>query len=154
MAQITPQKMKPEAIKLTIGTVGKGWDYHASVTRVRDSYISWKTISEDMLWELWIAKQAITKGGKRKAGVPISGEKSWSVYVKECFGKKISKRSVDSYLKEYVKHGFKKVEKTKVVPINDPSRLEVRSAVIVGKRIKLDLYLPEAKTSYTQYIAA
>ena len=151
---IEVKKIKPEAVKVEPAAVSATWNYRNSVKKVQGLYISWKSISEEMLDELWLAKQAITKGGKRKSGMPKAGEQSWSAYVKECFGDSLSKRSVDSYIKCYFANGLTKPANLTVKTISDPTKLILNSVEKDGDRIKLDIYLPEHNEHYIQYIAA
>ena len=100
---------------------------------------------------------AITKGGKRKAGMTKNGERSWSQYIRECFEDVggPGKRTIDSYLNRYFQAGFTKPGKLTVNTISDHSKLIIRSAVKQDSgNIKLDIYLPEFDRSYIQYIAA
>jgi hypothetical protein len=151
---IERKDMKPEAIKVNPADASATWNYRDSINKVQGLYISWRTISEEMLRELWVAKQAITKGGKRKSGLPKKGEQSWSAYVKECFGESISKRSIDGYLNRYIGNGMTKAGSPKGKTVSDHSRVVVESIEKIGDRLKLNIYLPEHGYSYTQYIAA
>lgn len=151
---IEAKDIKPEAVKVEPAAVSATWNYRESVKKVQGLYISWKSISEEMLDELWLAKQAITKGGKRKAGMPKAGDQSWSAYVKECFGDGLSKRTVDSYINRYFENGFTKPGSLTVQTISDHSKIVINSVEKDGDRIKLDIYLPEHDTHYIQYIAA
>ena len=144
----------PEAIKVYPAGVSTSWNYRDSIKKVQGLYISWKTVSEELLAEVWLAKQAITKGGKRKSGLPKNGEQSWSAYVKECFGEALSKRSVDGYLKCYVENGMSKPNNLTIKTVSDHTRVVVESVEKIGDRLKLDIYLPEHEVHYIQYIAA
>lgn len=147
-------KIKPEAIKVEPAGFSATWNYEESVKTVKGLYLSWKSITEQMLEELWLAKQAITLGGRRKSGMPKAGEQSWSAYVKECFGDSLSKRTVDSYIKCYFENGMTKPESLTIKTITDHTKLVLDSVEGVGDRIKLDIYLPEYDEHYIQYIAA
>ena len=148
------KEIKPESIKVEPAAATNTWNYQESVKTVRGLYFTWKSITEEMLEELWLAKQAITNGGRRKSGMPKTGEQSWSAYIKECFGDSLSKRSADSYVKYYFENGKKKPKKLTVSTITDPTKLVLNSIEKQGDRIKLDIYLPVYNTHYTQYIAA
>ena len=151
---IEGKEIRPEAIKVEPAGVSSNWNYQDSIKKVQGLYISWKTVSEEMLDELWLAKQAITKGGKRKSGLTKNGEQSWSAYVKECFGDGLSKRSVDGYLNRYVANGFSKPQTLTIQTVSDHNKVIIESVEKVGDRLKLDIYLPEFDTHYIQYIAA
>jgi len=151
---IETKNIKPEAVKVQPAGASSTWNYKTSVEKVKGLYLSWKSITEEMLEELWLSKQAILKGGSRKAGMPKAGEKSWSAYVKECFGERLSKRTIDSHIKRYFENGMSKPEKLTVKTISDHSKLILHSVERVGDRIKLDIYLPEHNEHYIQYIAA
>ncbi len=151
---IESKDIRPEAVKVEPTAVSATWNYQDSVKKVQGLYLSWKSITEEMLEEIWLAKQAITKGGHRKSGMPKAGEQSWSSYVKECFGDALSKRTVDSYNKRYFENGKKKPERLTVETISDHTKLVLESVENFGDRIKLDIYLPEYDTHYIQYIAA
>ena len=153
---IEPKDIKPVAVTIS-KTLSSDWNYHKSVKKVQGMYLSWKTVSEELLNELWVAKQAITKGGKRKAGMTKDGELSWSKYIKECFEDVggPGKRTIDSYLNRYFQAGFTKPGKLTVSTISDHSKLVIRSSVKQADgNIQLDIYLPEFDRSYIQYIAA
>lgn len=151
---VETKEIKPEAIRVVPAGVSATWNYQESVKTVKSLYLSWKSITEEMLEELWLAKQAITKGGRRRSGMPITGEQSWSTYVKECFGDSLSKRSVDSYIKCYFENGLTKPSSLTVKTITDHTKLLLNSVVRVENRIRLDIYLPEYDEHYIQYIAA
>jgi hypothetical protein len=148
---VQPQEIAPEALVI-VKTIRQNWDYQSSISKVQGLYISWKTISTELLQELWVAKQAITENGARIAGRTKKGQLSWSAYVKDCFGGIISQRSVDSYLARYTAAGMTKPVPTP--PTSDPTKLVVKNVKRVDGRISLDLYLPEYDVTYHQSFAA
>ena len=143
------QELKPEALEIEKSQKAS-WDYDKSIKEVKALYLSWKTVSNELLQELWVAKQAITLNGARSNGRTKKGEVSWSAYIKECFGGAISKRSIDNYLAMYTNAGMTKPSKPEV--ISDHSKLEVRNIKQDGDRITFDIYLPEHNVSYAQAI--
>ena len=143
------QEIRPEALEIEKAEK-ESWDYEESIKQVQALYLSWKTISKELLQELWVAKQAITLNGTRSNGRTKKGEVSWTTYIKDCFGGAISKRSIDNYLAMYTHAGMTKPSKPEVV--SDHSKLEVRNIKQDGDRITFEIFLPEHNVSYAQAI--
>jgi len=154
MANITPKEMKPVAVEIS-KTLDPNWNYIESVKKVRRLYLNWSSVSSEILRELYIAKQAITKGGTRKSGLPKKGELSWNRYCEEAFGGMISKRTIDSHLLAYQNNGFQKPAKLTINALSDPSKAVIKSTVKEADgRIKVEIYLPEFDNTYIQWFAA
>ena len=75
-----PIELLPDAVKIE-PVISDNWDYDESVKKVRESFISWTTISESLIRELYIAKMAITDWGRRTCGATKKGKTSWGKYV-------------------------------------------------------------------------
>jgi hypothetical protein len=154
MANITPKEMKPVAVEIS-KDLDPNWNYLDSVKKVRKLYLKWSNISSQILRELYIAKQAITKGGIRTSGLPKKGELSWNRYVEEAFGGMVGKRSIDSHLLAYEQNGFLKPEKLTVNTVSDHSKVVIKSATKEADgRIRVEIYLPEFNTTYFQSFIA
>jgi hypothetical protein len=148
---VQAQEIIPEAFSIE-KAISTDWNYQVSIMKVKSLYISWKTVSTDLLQELWIAKQAITLNGARMSGRPKKGDLSWSAYVKDCFDGAISKRSIDNYLARYEGSGM--IKPIAPAILNDHSKLEVRNIRREGDRVTFEIYLPEFNVSYPQAFAA
>jgi hypothetical protein len=153
MATINAKEIQPVAVEINT-EINPNWNYWDSVKTVRRLFLKWELVSEQILNELWIAKKAITKNGRRSSGLPKKGEISWTKYLNEAFQGMVSKRTIDAHLKAYVENGFKKPEKLTVATVSDHSKVIVKSAVHVGDRIQLEIYLPEFDKTYYQSVAA
>jgi hypothetical protein len=58
------------------------WDYQASVARMRPLVARWKTVTAEMLDELYRARAELSRPGARTDLVP-NGTRSWSGYLTE-----------------------------------------------------------------------
>jgi len=147
---IQSQNIKPEALVIQKAS-RPHWNYNTSVKTVQSLCISWKSISTDLLQELWVAKQALTLNGARQNGRTKNGALSWATYVQACFEGAISKRSIDSYLEVYSSANFTKPPKPSI--LTDHSKLVVRNIQKDGDMIRFELFLPEYNVSYSQAVS-
>lgn len=134
-------------------SINPDWDYKTSVTKVSSQFIKWKTVSEEMLRELYLSKMILTNFGKRRSGRIKNGERSWSKYVYECFGDMISKRTIDNYLNRYVDNGLNKptnLKETKYV--EDANKVTLEERKVMDGKIELTFNLPEMNIKYIQII--
>lgn len=95
----------------------ENWDYNESIKTVRHLFHSYRTVSEELLWELWWAKYNLTDGFTRTAGRAKAGERTWNTYITACFMDNggPSKRAVDTWIDAFIAAGY-----TKPVRLNPP----------------------------------
>lgn len=59
------------------------WDYNKSVNKVKGWIINWNKLTGDILMELWIAREILSKRGRPKNGTNVPINKTWNTYCNE-----------------------------------------------------------------------
>ena len=59
------------------------WDYDTSVKSVEQQVFKWKNLSTDILNELWIAREMLSKPGRPEKTRSIVPQKTWNDYCEE-----------------------------------------------------------------------
>ena len=87
------------------------WDYTASVERMRPMVVRWKTLTVEMLHELWEAREALSKTGAAGHVENLSGTddplRTWAQYCEDIG---LSKRTANRWLQRYDPQGRKLIE--------------------------------------------
>jgi hypothetical protein len=79
-------------------SIPEEWDYTGSVKRMRRLVLNWKSISVEILSELYIAKSKLTNQGVRNDLDPNGSKLGWENYLIEVG---LSKETVRRWLNRY-----------------------------------------------------
>jgi len=71
------------------------WDYDNSVKKVSGLLVSWRNITADILMELWIAREILSKEGKPSKDAQLP---TWKQYLEDVG---LSKRTVNNWLSRW-----------------------------------------------------
>jgi len=88
----------------------EAWDYYESVDKVRSLITSFKTVSTDMLHELWVAREKLSPRSPGKIDVT---NVTWNSY---CDDVGIERMTAHRWLNQYDPVERKKIEKPKPTP--------------------------------------
>lgn len=73
-----------ELIPLSIQTkLPKDWSYDSSIKKVRAKVLTWKSLTSEILEELWIAREMLSKPGNPHRNGTIVPVKTWNEYCQE-----------------------------------------------------------------------
>ena len=114
------------------------WDYNASVERVRPMVIKWRTLTVELVGELYQAREALRNiGGDRRSesfSVPNGTLKSWADYLNDVG---LAKSTVHRWLERYIPEENKlltpeELEERKAIE----TRAKQDEATAIAKRVK------------------
>lgn len=124
------KKTKKNTLTLRIDKpkIPKHWDYDESVKKVGRFVYKWKTLTEKMRDELWIAREKLSQQGRRTD--LTSGEKSqsWSQYCKDIGS---SRRVVNTWL--FKAYGPLKFSEQKRITSKGKRAKKIRKRVSPGQ---------------------
>ena len=77
--------MNTELVKIDTDKIAvpKNWDYKESVKIVKSFVYKWQSLTSEMLKELWIAREVLSKEGRPEKTGTIVPVKTWSDYCLE-----------------------------------------------------------------------
>ena len=62
----------------------KTWEYNESVNKIKGFFYQWKTLTEEILNELWIARELLSSSGQRTdLGTKVPRFKNWTTYCQD-----------------------------------------------------------------------
>jgi hypothetical protein len=121
-------------LELTISankTLPESWDYDRSVTKVKSLVTSFKTVSSDMLHELWVAREKLNSQGTRTDLTSGQLSQGWDKY---CFDVGIIKRTANRWLEQYDPVEKKKIEKPTPTPEQIKAKAEWKEKVSMWEK--------------------
>jgi N6-adenosine-specific RNA methylase IME4 len=103
------------------------WDYSKSVQKMRPLVVKWKTVTEEMLEELRIARNELSKTGRPKSGnnFPFS----WVGYLKDIG---LEKRTVNKWLE--AKKELAEVQKRKLIESDTCTVADIEELAESGRK--------------------
>ena len=92
--------MNTELVKIDTDKIAvpKNWDYKESVKIVKSFVYKWQSLTSEMLKELWIAREVLSKEGRPEKTGTIVPVKTWSDYCLEIGS---DRRVVNRWLQRY-----------------------------------------------------
>lgn len=92
-----------ELAKLKKPALPVKWDYESSVKKTKSYIYRWKSLTEDMANELWVAREKLSAQGKRTDLTSEGKFRSWSDYCEEIDS---SRQVVNSWLKQWFDESY------------------------------------------------
>ena len=83
----------------TLPTLPDDWDYNISVERTKTFFYKWKNLTNDILEELWVARENLSIVGRNWDKSP--NKKTWSDYCEEIGSER---RTVNRWLEKTYEH--------------------------------------------------
>jgi hypothetical protein len=102
------------------------WDYSKSVAKMRPLVIRWKTLTDEMLEELYRAREALAKEGRPKT-VQNGTVKTWSEYLAEIG---LPRTTAHMWLSQYDAEAHKRIEAPNVHFSSESNEWTSPSAIV------------------------
>ena len=93
--------MKNALVKLNkqIPEIPESWDYDESINKTKGNLYKWRNITEDIIFELWVAREILSAQGKRTdLGSNKPRLKTWAEYCQDI---EVPKSTANRWLANY-----------------------------------------------------